>query len=222
MSASNIDCTIDLTFNTTYNMYELFYTTYNGKPDVTNYGIFTTTRKHNGRMDKVSYDLYNTNKYVSSLCMLNQYLDPHSVYEDDLIIYLPVTDMENLKTVKTSVLNPNILNNLSTIKSDLINMMKSQRRDGNRNKFLDNVTTPVPPTVLPNDSPQIVVKNDSILIAPNLFTNPNTSSPNAVSIDTGTPAGTPAGTTNALQTSTVEVNSIVQRVLVKQYKMKAN
>lgn len=202
---TNIDCTIDLTYNTSTKLYELFYTTYNGNPDTTRYGTFVATRKHNGRMDKVSYDLYQTNKYVGTLCLLNQYLDPHSISDGDILFYLPVGDMENMKSVPTSVLDPSIVNNLSVVKNDLINLMKSQRLDGNRKKFLDNVTTPLPPTVLPSDEPVIVVTNNSILIAPDLFTNPNTINEDGFEIN-----------------NTTDANSIVQKVLVKQYKLKVN
>ncbi len=202
---TNIDCTIDLTYNDTSKLYELFYTTYNGNPDTTKYQIFFASRKHNGRMDKVSHDLYGTNKYISTLCLLNQYLDPHSISDGDVLFYLPLSDMENMKSVPKSVLDPSVINNLSGIKNDLINLMKSQRLDGNRKKFLDNVTTPLPPTILQSDAPVIVVKNNSILIAPNLFNNPNTVSDNAVDV-----------------TDNTNVNSVIQRVLVKQYKLKAN
>lgn len=202
---TNIDCTIDLTYNTTTKLYELFYTTYNGNPDSTKYQIFFASRKHNGRMDKVSHDIYGTNKYVSTLCLLNQYLDPHSISDGDILVYLPLSDMESMKNVPNSILDPSVVNNLSTVKNDLINLMKSQRLDGNRKKFLDNVSTPLPPTVLPSDAPVIVVKNNEILIAPNLFNNPNTVSDNAVDV-----------------TDTTNVNSVIQKVLVKQYKLKAN
>ena len=68
----------------------------------------------------------------------------------------------------------------------------------------------LPPTVLPDNSPQVQVSNSKIKIAPNLFSNPNNS------------AGTEEPTINTLRPQDpANTEDQIERILVRRYIKKA-
>lgn len=169
----NYDYTALLEYDTKQELYELTLTTFNGRIDRFKFEVFLTTREHAMRMHLVSQQLYNTSKWVGSLCELNDILNPFSLKENELILYLPQSDLVELLKVPDSIKNSGVL---SKVKSDLKNLLKKKKPDVGRAKFLQNRNDVdlLPPSIAKNDTPQIVVENGKIKIAANTYQNPNT------------------------------------------------
>ena len=207
-TTSDYDYLLELVLDTSSGLYNLFITTFNGDVNVLNFDTFLCTRRHAGRLDLVSADLYNDTKWTGSLCTLNDILNPFSIRDGDVILYLPESDLQGLLNVPD-----NVMQVASAIKNDLINILKAKVPDGSRANYLNNNSNNLlPPTILPQTAPQIVMSNNKIQIAPNLFNNPN-----------NTPAPTPPTTTTSVPNApTSPSNNDVQLVLVKKYIKLAN
>jgi hypothetical protein len=162
----NYDYLADLTLDKKTGLYNLFITTYNG--DTVTLSAFFCERKHSMRMDVVSNDIYGTNKYVGSLCQLNNILNPFSINDGMIIFYAPADELEGLMVIPESLKQSNIDDLLGKVKSDLINLYKKRKPDNNRINYKRD-DDKLPPTILPENSPQIVFDNDKLKIAPNLF-----------------------------------------------------
>jgi len=207
-TTSDYDYLAELVLDTSSGLYNLFLTTFNGDVNILNFQTFLCTRRHAGRLDLVSADLYNDTKWVGSLCMLNDMLNPFSVRDGDVLLYLPESDLQGLLNVPD-----NVSQVMSAVKSDLINALKVKAPDGSRANYSNNNSnTLLPPTVLPQTAPQVVVSNNKIQIAPNLFNNPNNQ-------PTPPPPTVPTSVPNA---PTAPSNNDVQLVLVKKYIKLAN
>lgn len=203
MVTDNYDYIAELFLDTNTGLYNLELITFNGNINPLNFNIFTCSRKHACRMDLVASDIYNNTKWTGSLCMLNDMWNPFSVRDGDIIFFLPESDLQGLLQV------PNNLSGLlSNVKSDLIKALKKKKPDPSRKNYLNNrADDKLPPTVLPETSSQIVVDNNKIKIAPNLFTNPNTA-----------PTTTPADNTSPLSNTPTSPNEDqIERVLVRRY-----
>jgi hypothetical protein len=157
----NYDYLAVLSLEPATGLYDLFITTYNGK-SVTLYPFYCD-RKHAMRMDIVSNDLYGTTEFVGSLCQLNNIINPFSVNEGDILFWASPLDLKELMDIPTSL--------LGQVKSDLVNSMKNRKLDTKRRNY---TRTPdrLPPTIMPDNSPQIVVEQDKIKISPNLYRRP--------------------------------------------------
>ena len=174
MSYQNYDYIAELYFDSKTKMYDLFLTTFNGGINYTNIRIFQCQRKHAGRLDLVSQDLYNTQKWVGSLCTLNDILNPFSIRDGDLLFYIPEQDLNNLMIVPDNIAISQAGQALNSVKNDLLKALKKKKPDGLRKNYLNNrEDDKLPPTVFNDTSPQIAVNNAKITIAPNLFNNPN-------------------------------------------------
>jgi hypothetical protein len=193
----------ELELNTTTGLYNLFLTTYNG--DQVNLLAFICERRHNMRLDLVSNDIYNSTRYVGTLCQLNNILNPFSIREGDVLFYCNDIDAENLLKVPEVIRQSGVNELLSKVKSDLINALKKRKKDPNVKGIANR--NDLPPSVLPSNAPQIVIDNNKIKIAPNMFKNPN------VEPETVEPA---PGPLSEIQPETVE------RVLVNRYIKKIN
>ena len=203
---SDYDYIAELSVDPTTGLYDLTLTTFNGKINVLNFGVFICQRKHACRLDLVSGDLYNDTKWTGSLAMLNDIMNIHSIRDGDVLFYLPVSDLQGLLEVP-----PSVSQTMNTVKNDLINILKKPVPDGSRANFLNNNSSKLlPPSVLPETAPQVVVNNAKIQISPNLFQNPTT---------TPTVASTPV--TPPIVNSPQPTEN-VQLILVKKYIKLAN
>lgn len=174
MAYQTYDYIAELYFDSKSKMYDLFLTTFNGGVSYTNIKMFLCTRKHAGRLDLVSQDIYDSQKWVGSLCTLNDIMNQHSIRDGDLLFYLPVSELSDLMKVPNNIAISQAGQAVNSIKNDLLKALKKKKPDGLRKNYLNNrEEDKLPPTVFTDSAPQIVVNNSKILIAPNLFTNPN-------------------------------------------------
>ena len=214
MITENYEYNAVLEFDPDQGLYNLFITTINGSIVNKNLFFFFCEKRHAGRLDLVSADIYKTTKWTGTICVINNMFHPHQVRDGDVITYLSETDMENIGDVPESIKQSSGL--ASSVKSDLINALKKKRPDPSRKKFQDNRGDDIlPPTILPDNSPQIVISNSKIQIAPNLFNNPNTVAGEDV---TTTDSIT---TDNILQQNPPNTEDQIERVLVRRYIKKA-
>lgn len=201
---NNIDYISELVLDAKTGLYDMYITTFNGSVNVLNIKPFFCTRNHECRLDLVSNDIYNDTKYVGALTSINNILNPFSIRDGDIIFYLPVNDMENLKKI-----NVNLNQAMSGVKNDLINILKKKKPDGLRLNYLNNrPDTALPPTILPDNSPAIVVENNKIKIAPNLFQSPKIKQEAISSNDTTLPISS--------------TDDEVTRILISRYVKSAN
>ncbi len=206
MALENFDYTATLEYDTKTKMYDLFIVSFNGNIIRQNYRFFFCTRRHNARLDLVSIDIYNTSKWSGTLGQLNDIMHNFQIRDGDIIAYLPESDMSSLGDV------PNIIKQTSQlankVKSDLINILKKKKPDPNRKIFKNNrrQEDALPPTILADNSPQIVVENNKIRITPNLFTSPKSTPTEVIE------------TENKTNISDIEV----ERILVRKYIKLAN
>lgn len=171
MASGNIDYTAIIEYDTTNQIYDLTITTFSGIIEYTSLGFFILNRRHEGRLDLVSYDLFGDNKYEGSLCSLNSISNPYSIRNGDLLVYLPKEQMDTLSKVSEVIKKGE--NAINQAKQSLINSLKAKKPDSVRDKYLrDRGDDPLPSTILPDNSPQVMVDNNKILIAPNLYDQP--------------------------------------------------
>lgn len=205
MINSNTDYIAELFFNTDTNLYDLTLTTFNGNTNPLNFNFFICERRHAGRLDLVASEIYDNNKWIGSLCAINDIYNQFSIRDGDIIFYLPESDLQGLIKV------PEIVSGvISNIKNDLIKALKKKKPDPSRKNYLNNRTDDkLPPTVLPETAPQIVVENNKIKIAPNLFQDPN-SEPTTTTVDNTSPL-------NNAPSSPIATEDQIQRILVRRY-----
>lgn len=202
MATKDYEYLAELQLDTTTGLYNLFITTYNG--NTVDLNVFICDRKHNMRLDLVCNDIYNTTRFVGTLCQLNNILNPFSISEGDVLFYCTDIDAEGLLNVPEIIRQSGIDQLLSQVKSDLISALKKRQKDPNVKSIANRNVDNIPPSVLPNNSPQIVVDNNKIKIAPTLFNNPNTA---PISLDTA-PAPGPLAP---------QSDDTIERVLVNRY-----
>ncbi len=208
MITSNYDYIAELFLDTKTGMYDLYLTTYNGDVQVFNFKTIICQRHHACRLDLVASEIYENTKWVGSLSMINDMYNPFSVREGDILFYLPESDLQGLLKVPD-----NIAQVVGSVKNDLIKALKKKKPDGLRKNYLNNRgDDKLPPSVLPESAPQIVIDNNKIKIAPNLFANPNTSP---------APDNIPSPLPNAPSSPQASEDDI-QRILVRRYIKLAN
>lgn len=209
MITSEYDYITELTYDTSSGLYDLFLTTFNGNINVTNLKVFFCEKRHECRLDLVSADIYNDTKWVGSICKINNILNEFSIRSGDVLFYLPSSDLDSL--LKMPI---NLNQAIGSVKNDLIKALKKKKPDGLRGNYINNRgNDSLPPTILPDNAPQIVIKNNSIKIAPNLFQSPNTQQiAEPTTNGTGTTITTPLS--SVLPTST---DNEITKVLIKRY-----
>lgn len=208
MPTSNYDYISELYLNTDTGLYDLTLITFNGDINVLNLKVFICERKHACRLDLVANDIYNNTKWVGSLCTINEIMNPFSIREGDILFFLPESDLQNLLRVPDSITQA-----VGSAKSDLIKALKKKQPDGLRKNYLNNRgEDKLPPTVLTSTAPQIVINNNKIKIAPNLFNSPSTT------VVATSNTNSPTNITSSPQASEDDI----QRVLVRRYIKLAN
>lgn len=158
----------ELTFNNDQGLYELFITTYNGQR--VQLTAFITRRRHNMRMDLVSNDVYGSNKWTGTLCQLNNYMNPFALKEGEVIFWPPVNQAQGLLRVRESIKNAGFDRLVGEVRAEL----KKAIRDANKGNFNSSRNDdPLPPTVPNTSSPSVILDNNFLKIAPDLYKNPN-------------------------------------------------
>jgi hypothetical protein len=205
MITNNYDYIAELFVDTNTGMYDLYLTTFNGNINVLNLRTFICERRHACRLDLVVAEIYNDTKWVGSISQINDILNPFSIREGDILFYIPESDLQGLLKVPE-----NISSVVASAKNDLIKNLKKKKPDGLRKNYTDNRgNDKLPPSVLPESAPQVVIANNKIRIAPNLFTNPLTQP-------------TPEDTTSPIPNAPTASEDDIQRVLVRRYIKLAN
>jgi len=208
MITTNYDYIAELFLDTETGLYDLYLTTINGAINNLNLKIFICERRHAGRLDRVVGEIYNESKWVGSICAINDILNPHSIRDGDVLFYLPESDLQGLIKVPE-----NIAQVVGSVKNDLIKALKKKKPDGLRKNYLNNRgDDKLPPTVNTDTTPQIVVNNGKIKIAPNLFSNPNTE---PAEVDNTSPLINAPSSPKATEDE-------IQRILVRRYIKSAN
>lgn len=163
MSFSNYDYLAKLTLEPISGLYDMFITTYSGR--TVQLRAFFLEKKHEMRMDLVSYDIYRTPDYVGTLCQLNSILNPFSVNNGDVIFYCSQQDAESLMRVASELKFARIEELLNAGKSTLIDLAKKYKNDPNRRNFFDKrVEQSLPPTMLSQREQNITADNGFITI----------------------------------------------------------
>lgn len=160
----NYDYTEKLEYNSIDKIYDLTITTFSGDIQTARLGYFVADRKHNMRLDLISIDLYGTNKWVGTLCSLNNIYNMFSIKEGDVLIYLPVEDMANLNNVPDNIKYGN--GAVAKTKDAFINLLKTKKPDKTRANFLtkrDNVNEQIP-SISNNNAPEIQVVDGKIIL----------------------------------------------------------
>jgi hypothetical protein len=148
-------------------LYDLFLTTNTGI-DIP-LQVFVCDRQHAMKMYKVSYDLYGTTAYTGFLCLINDILNPFSINIGDVLVWAEQSFADQLVDVPPA----DLAAARQVAINNLFNINKTPQPDPNRSTFLGRTPDPLPPNVLPNAAPQIVVDNNKLKLTPNLFNNPN-------------------------------------------------
>jgi hypothetical protein len=213
MAMDNYDYLIELYKDTTTNLYNMFISTYNG--DSFDLNVFICDRRHEMRMDLVSKDIYGTNKYVGTLCNLNNIMLPFSIVQGDVLIYPPSGQVQDLTKVNDVLKNPTVTNYVNVIKNELINSLKARKKDPNKGNYNSNRPSVdvLPPTVPESSVPDIVLENNIIKISPSLYVNPN----NNINIVPTAPSLSPKISTTTSNNDTTSNNGTTERVLVNRY-----
>lgn len=190
----NYEYLADLTINRKTGLYNLFLTTYNGSKVTLD--VFICERKHEMRMDKISNEIYDTTKYVGTLCQLNNIINPFSIKQGDILLFTTKEEADGLRKVANDIKQTDMDDLFDRVKGDLINAYKKRRKDPNGRNFFNRRPNNdfLPPTVLPDNSPQIVLDNNKIKVAPNLFSNPNLGNGNGTGNGFGNGVGSGSGT----------------------------
>lgn len=173
----DFDYLADLTLDPTTGIYNLFISTYNGNS--VSVDFFRVTRSEEMRMDKVSKKLYGTSKYVGTLCQLNDVLNPYAIREGDLLAYCSPEQANNLMKVSDAIAQNGIGELLSTTRRDLLDSYKKSQQDPNRRNYLTkrDEAAQLPPTVMPNTVPQIIIENNKIKVSTGTFAGSGTTNP---------------------------------------------
>ena len=112
------------------------------------------------RLDLVSNDIYQTVDYVDFLCDINNIINPLSIKENQKIIYVS----QNL----IPAFRPELTTN-NKIRSQISNKRKRRKIDPNRQKFLEEKSQSLPPTITKKDYNPVKYKDGKISIGDNIF-----------------------------------------------------
>ncbi|MFV2015247.1 MAG: hypothetical protein ACC656_07465 [Candidatus Heimdallarchaeota archaeon] len=131
-----------------------------------NLAVTVISRKYEMRLDMLCSDLYGSVEYIGSLMKINDIFNPFSVKLGDIIFYLQSGNL-----LDADYTDPKYI---SQQKDALVNAIKTSTIPKDRLQFLESLNKPtnLPPTIAKSDSPKIMLQNNKITIAPDLFANP--------------------------------------------------
>jgi hypothetical protein len=169
----NYDYLSDLTKDPNSGLYDLFITTYNGMRVPLSF--FTCGRMHEMRMDLVSQQLYGSDKYVGTLCLLNDIMNPFSIREGDVLVWCSESDAINMgrvpEAMKKTMLDTDAKGAIRDVRK-LNESISKMQDDPNRRNYLNNRgNTFVPPTRVKERTPSVIIENNTIKISPSLYGN---------------------------------------------------
>lgn len=198
-------------------LYDLFVQSFNN-PNV-NLLLTIVSRKYEMRLDLLCSDLYGSVEYIGALMKINDIFNPFSVKLGDIIFYLPAQRIGDI-----SYTDPKLI---AQQKDELVNALKTSTISDDRLKFLEGLQQPInlPPTITRSDASKIVVTNNSIKIAPDLYANPNSQLGISEPTDTGLGdifAGQTASEIGQTTRTTATVRDDTERVLVSRFVRSGN
>jgi len=127
---------------------------------------FTCTERHNMRIDLVCYDIYRNTDSIDIICIINGILNPLTIQQDDIILFV---NPDDLTTVRS---NATVVNNiLDSIKN--ANKGKQQKADVNRTKDTasrsksETAKTFIPPNIVQTSNANVEFAPGVIILKPN-------------------------------------------------------
>jgi len=118
------------------------------------YERFVVGKEEVGRIDLISNSIYGNVDQVALLLNVNNIDNPLNIFEGDVLIYPPLTSIDNFRPQLTD--NQNAINQLS-------NTNKSTRKDPNRQKYIED-SFELPPTINKVPAPPVKIENNQIRI----------------------------------------------------------
>lgn len=113
--------------------------------------VYIVPREHEMRLDKICENIYGSPDYIEELMVLNDIINPYSVYEGQYIFYCNQNLLKNLYTTDNSI---------KEYKAKRDELLKSLQKS---NKASNEKSLPV--TVMPNNLKQIeITQNHKIKI----------------------------------------------------------
>jgi len=168
---------------------------------------FICDRKHNGRMDLVSLDIYGSVEYKMLLCGVNNFLNEFSIKEGDVLFYPNLDDIDSSRSVQGVVSEDD--------RANLIDAMKRAAQDPARTKYLKDrkVKESLPTPIQPIGRQQVESRGDKIKLSPGFGNTPTTAN-TGVGTSQNTGTGT-AGTGNGIDDSQNAAGK--ERILVRKF-----
>lgn len=121
---------------------------------------YTVPKLREMRIDLISYDLYLSTDYTDFLLWMNNIINPLNIREGDKIFFVSSENIARFYAPKE---------NEEEVQEIFLNASKTQRKDKNRDKFIDNKRAALPPTVNESKNEQVKIKGDSIIIGGDIF-----------------------------------------------------
>ncbi len=204
------------------NYYDLFVQTYASLGDDVQLRYYIVDRSRAMRLDLVCTDLYGDISNLQMLMFINNIDNPFGVKENDLIFWIEAKDLS-----KATVVDPKVLDDG---RDNLINAFKASVSDPARSAYLQNRgNDQLPPNVVADNSPKIIIDNNKIIVGANLFTNPNNQVRNVDAInDTSSLGSLTDANGNAVTPTTpptltdAELNDSTERILVRRFIQSGN
>jgi hypothetical protein len=135
-------------------LYDLFAQTFSLKR-LPNYE-YIVKREEEMRIDLISFSIYKTTDYSDILLNLNDIDNPLNIKAGDILYYVPYGEIDDFKVKVAETIEK---------RKQLLSMDKSNLKDPNREKFLED-NYQLPPTVLEVPRSPILIGKNNITITP--------------------------------------------------------
>lgn len=144
-------------------MYDVFATTFVDNASVKIFG-YVVTQECEMRIDLICREIYNNIKHTGFLLSINNILNPLSISEGTIMLYVNEKDIDKFKQGKI---------NSDKVRQDLVNANKGNKKDPARIEFQKNKkqNDALPPTIKKDSSPNVIVNTNTqeIILAPNII-----------------------------------------------------
>lgn len=196
------------------NYYDLFVQNYATLNDEVQLRYYIVDRSRQMRLDLVCTDLYGDISNLQLLMFINNIDNPFGIQEDDILFWVETKDIARISAVDPKVIEDG--------REELINAFKASVSDPARNAYLQNRgNDQLPPNIVPDNAPKIIIDNNKVIVGANLFTNPNNQVRNSDSInDTSSLGGLTDSSGNPVTPTTpptLTAAEDTERVLVRRF-----
>jgi hypothetical protein len=150
------------------NLYDLFIQSHRADSTIT-IRYYIVDQRYQMRLDRFVSDIYGDIRNLGLIMKINNILNPFSLKTDDIIYYIDPETVKNLEYIDPKILDQQL--------DQLVNSLKNRSGNLARNQYLKDRNQPIglPPTVKPATTSKSIIDNGKIVLAPNLFANPNAS-----------------------------------------------